>query len=67
MPRIRVSLKTDEVRAEHPVEDLFATGETAEDFGGGEGGVDEEPDGGVGEGLAEEEGREEEVVVVHPD
>ena len=67
VPRVRVRLEADEVRAEHAVEDLLAPRETPEDLGGREGRVHEEADGGVWKRLTEERRDEEQVVVVDPD
>lgn len=66
---VGVRLEADEVATEHPVEDLLAAGEAAEELGRGEGTVEEEGDDGllVGEELAEHLGDEEKVVVVDPD
>jgi hypothetical protein len=62
-----VSVKADEVRAEQAREHRLPVREHAEDLGGREGDVQEEPDARVRQALAEHRGQEHELVVVHPD
>lgn len=67
MARVAVRLETDEVGAEDALKDLLATGQAAQELGGGEGRVEEEGDVHVWDALAEHAGQQHEVVVVDND
>ncbi len=63
----RGGVEADEIGAEHSLEELLALRQQAEDLGGGERDVEEEPDPRVGDQLAQEGREEHELVVVDPD
>jgi hypothetical protein len=60
-------VKTDEVGAQKAAEQLVSLRQRAEQFLGGKWDVQEEPDPGVGQALAQQAWQEEQVIVMHPD
>ena len=59
--------KPDQVRAQHPLEDLLAPREDPQDLRGREGDMQEEADRRAVDALAEHPGHERELIVVDPD
>ena len=64
---VRERVKPDEVRAEHPFEDLLPPRQDPQDLRGGEGDVQEEADGRAVDALAKHLRHERQLVVVNPD
>lgn len=67
VPRVRVRLEADKVRAEHAVQDLLPARQAPEYLRTREGRMHKEADGGVGDCLPQECRDEEKMVVVNPD
>ena len=60
-------VEADQVGAQHALQQPVARGQGAEQLFGGKRDVEEEPDPGVREPLAQQPGQQHELVVVHPD
>jgi hypothetical protein len=66
MLQVRVRVKRDEVRAKHPIQQLFAFRQYSKHFRGRERNMQEKANRGPGQRLAQHPGEQHQVIVVHP-